>query len=63
MRGKIGPVAILLRSARVECPNFGYPTLTSSFTKYKFLQVNTFATIVNELSVLKLFQLSNGEFS
>ena len=39
------------------CPNFGHPALTSSFTKYEFLQVkNSFATIVNGLSVLKLFQ-------
>ena len=48
-----------LRSSpgRVACPNFGHP----SFTKYKFLQVkNSFATIVNGLSGLKLFQLSNG---
>ena len=47
---------------RVVCPNFGHPALTPSFTKYKFLQVkNSFATLVNELSVLKLFQLSNGD--
>ena len=44
------------------CPNFRHPALTPSFTKYKFLQVkNSFATLVNELSVLKLFQLSNGD--
>ena len=44
------------------CPNFGHPALTSSFTKYIFLEVtNSFATLVNELSVLKLFQLSNGD--
>ena len=43
------------------CPNFGHPALTPSFTKYNFFQVkNCFATLVNELSVLKLFQLSNG---
>ena len=49
-------------SNRVVCPNFGHPALTPSFTKYQFLQVkNRFATLVNELSVLKLFQLSNGD--
>ena len=43
-------------------PNFGNPALTPSFTKYNFFQVkNSFATLVNELSVLKLFQLSNGD--
>ena len=43
------------------CPNFGHPALTPTFTKYNFLQVkNSFATLENELSVLKLFQLSNG---
>ena len=37
------------------------PALTSSITQHKLLQLkNSFATIVNELSVLKLFQLSNG---
>ena len=42
---------------RVVCPNFGHPAPTSSFTKYTFLQVkNSFATIVNGLSLLKLFQ-------
>ena len=46
----------------VVCPNFGHPALTPSFTKYNFLQVKTsYATIVNELSVLKLFQLSNSD--
>ena len=44
------------------CPNFGHPALTSAFTKYKLLEVkNSFATLVNVLSVLKLFQLSNGD--
>ena len=44
----------------VVCHNFGHPALTSSFTKYKFLQVKyDFAAIVNERSVLKLLQLSN----
>ena len=48
--------------SRVVCPYFGHPALTPSYTKYKFLQVkNSFATLVNELSVLKLFQLSNGD--
>ena len=45
------------------CPNFGHLSLTSSLTKYQYLQMkNSFATIVNEMSVLKLFQLSNGYF-
>ena len=53
---------LIIKLDRVVCPNFGHPALTSSFTKYKFLQVkNSFATIVNGLSVLKLFQLSNGD--
>ena len=44
---------------RVVCPNFGHPALTSSFTKCKFLQVNnSFATIVNGLSVLKFVSAS-----
>ena len=47
---------------RVVCPNFGHPALTQSFTKYQFLQVkNSFAIIVNGLSVFKLFQLFNGD--
>ena len=34
--------------ARVVCPNFGHPALTSSFAKYNFLQVkNSCAAIVN----------------
>ena len=49
-------VVIVHMYTRVVCPNFGHPALTSSFTKYNFLQVKTsYATIVNELSVLKLF--------
>ena len=48
---------------RVVCPNFENPTLTSAFTKYKFLQAkNSFSTIVSGLSVLKWFQPSNGDF-
>ena len=39
----------------VVCPNFGHPAQTSSFTKYKFLQVKN--NFVNALSVLKLFHL------
>ena len=47
----------------VVCTNFGHPALISTFTKYKFLQVkNIFATIVNRLSVMKLFQFSNVDF-
>ena len=46
------------KTNRVMCPNFGHPALTPSFTKYNFFQIkNSFATLVNELSVLKLFQL------
>ena len=50
-------------NALIVCPNFGHPALTWSFTKYKFLQdiYNSFATIVNGLSVLKLFHLLNGD--
>ena len=49
---------------RIVCHNFGHPALTSSFTKYKFLQVkNSFEENLNGLSVLKLFQLSNGDLS
>ena len=48
--------------SRVVCPNFGHRVLTSSFTKYTFLQVkNSLAIIVNELSILTLFQLLNGD--
>ena len=53
-----------IKVTMIVCFNFGqwHPALTSSFTKYKFLQVkNSFATIVNGLLVLKLFQLSNGD--
>ena len=39
-------------TCRVACPNFRNPAQISSFTKYKFLQVNIF---------LKLFQLWNGD--
>ena len=42
----------------VVCPNYGHLHLTSSFTTYIFVK-NIFATMV---SVLKLFQLSNGDF-
>ena len=45
---------------RVVWANFGHLALTT-FTKKRFLLVkNIFATIVNVLSVLKLFQLPNG---
>ena len=47
---------------RVVCPNIRHPALTSSLTKYKILQEkDSPATVVNGLSVLKLFQLSNGD--
>ena len=55
--------AIYIYVDRVVWPNFEYLVLTSSFTKYKFLQVKKcFGTSVNGLSVLKLFQLSNGDY-
>ena len=42
---------------------FGHTAKTSSFTKYDFLHVkNNFAKIVDGLSVLKMFKLSNGNF-
>ena len=41
------------RVRREVCPNFGQLALTSSFTKYKFF---------NRPSVLKMFQLSTGDF-
>ena len=44
------------------CSNFGHPALTSSFTNSKLLQVKySVVTIVNDVSVLKLFQLSDGD--
>ena len=48
---------------RIASPNFGQPAQTSSsFKELKRLQVkNSFATIVNGLSILKLFQLSNAD--
>ena len=50
---KIGPVV---------CPNFGQPALTLSLTKYEILQMKIFfKTILNRLSVLKLFQFPNGD--
>ena len=48
---------IIMTVHRVACHNFGHPAQTSLFTKGK----NNFATYVNDLSVLKLFQLSNGD--
>ena len=52
---------IHLCASQGVCPNFGHPTLTLSFTKYKFLQGNnSSATIGNRLLVLELFQLFNG---
>ena len=52
-----------LFKTRVVCPNIGHAALTASFAKKsKFLQVkNSFATIVNELSILILFRLLNGD--
>ena len=55
-------IFFIFTTFRVVCPNFGHPALTSLFIEWSFLQVkNSFATIVNKLSVLKLFQLSNGD--
>ena len=58
-----------LSKVRTPCPKFGYPVQCSD-TLFKVLTFtcqilhakNNFATIVNEQSVLKLFQLSNGDF-
>ena len=44
---------------RVECPNFGHLALTSAFTKYNIFHI--VLRIVNGLSLLKLFHLSNGD--
>ena len=50
-------------SLGVACPKIGHRALTSSFIKYKFLQVKKrSAIIVNKMSVLKLIKLSNGNF-
>ena len=47
---------------RLVCPNFGHPALTLSLSKCKFFESeNSFATIVNGLSILKLFQLLIGD--
>ena len=47
---------------RVVCPNFGHPALTSSIQNTNFWEFkNSLAKIVNELSVLRLLQLSNGD--
>ena len=47
---------------RVVCPNFGHPVLTRHFRNIRHLQVkNSFAKIVSELSVLKVFQLLNSD--
>ena len=48
--------------SKVVCPNFGHPDLTLHFTKYKFSHVQkSFATIVNVLSFLQLFELPNSD--
>ena len=42
--------------------NFGRPALTQQLTKYNFMHVkDSFATIVNGPSVLKLCQILNGD--
>ena len=52
---------VINKKYMIVCPSFAHPALTSVFRKYKFLQVNnSFATIVNELKVLKFVLLSNG---
>jgi len=45
---------------RTPCPKFGH--LPVKFKSYFFVQENKFANIMNGLSSLKLFQLSNGDF-
>ena len=48
---------------KVACSTFGHPAQTSFFKKYKLIQVKkSFENIVNEISILKLFELSNGDF-
>ena len=42
----------------VVCPKFGHPVQSSDICKGK----NNFTKIVNVLLVLKLFQLTNGDF-
>ena len=51
---------INISEGTVTYPNFGHPAQTWSFTKY--CKGHFFATIANGLSVLKLFQLSNGNY-
>ena len=46
---------------RVVCSNYGLPTQTLSFTQYIFLQVKN--NFVKGMPILKVFQLSNGDFS
>ena len=50
----------------VICPKFGdlskVPTFTCQIKTLIFARENNFAKIVNELLVLKLFQLPNGDF-
>ena len=49
-----------VKKDRVVCHNFGHPAQT--WYKIYYLQAKySFATIVNRPSVLKLFQLSNGD--
>ena len=56
----------VLFSSRVAYPNFGHPAQTSVFTFQVIILIfadeSSFATIVNGLSILKLFHLMNGDF-
>ena len=54
--------SVHFKVSMVVCPNFGHPVLTSSYKKYNvFADKKGFATLVNGLSVSKLFQLSNDD--
>ena len=45
---------------RVVCPNFGNSALTAIYEMIVLQLKNSFATLANGLSVLKLFQFLNG---
>ena len=58
-------ISVNFKTARVVCPKFRHPAQT--FTcQVKIIilarKIFFFSRIVNELLVLKLFQLSNGDF-
>ena len=59
----IQSICVLYWEYRVVCPKFGHPALTSSYKKYKFLQVkNSFATIVNGLSGFRFVSAFEWQF-